>query len=440
MRKERANKRNVTQALARVPSRPIETTAEPVLCSSAAHDIRPRVHVLGLPHTIVSEAFSHCAFTGKVLRMPSVLPDYRVIEYSNGASASNAAEHVQVFSQQQLESFGGGSLESLQACCTVTLSHDGDLQQAWLSLVIRELRKRVRCGDVIAITYPFENYSKLVQQFPDCVVIETGIGYSWAPFGAYRVFESETWRAWHFGKWCGENGALGVFPDYKPAVCSAVVPNYYNVEDWALGLGLGMHALGTQEPRLVQDGAPGEQPYALFAGRMASAKGIEIVNALAERFPALTFVVASGEAFLPDRFPAKNVRFIGRVDSRAELAAWMGGALCTLVPSRFHEPFGGVAVESLLCGTPVLCSDWAAFTETVQSGQGALYDDGLRCNDLHEFEHGLRHLLDNAEDWNIGREQRQARARARYGLEPVALKYKSAIEMFRRMHAEGLKP
>lgn len=440
MRKARANKRKtitvIDDPIARSAQVPLPDEARGI----AVLDQRPRVHVLGLPHTIVSEAFSHCAFTGKVLRMPSVLPDYRVIEYSNGRSSSKAAEHVQVFSQQQLESFGGGSLESLQACCTVTLSHDGDLQQAWLSLVIRELRKRVRAGDVIAITYPFENYSKLVQQFPDCVVIETGIGYSWAPFGAYRVFESETWRAWHFGKWCGENGALGVFPDYKPAVCSAVVPNYYNVEDWVLGLGLGMHALGTQEPRPVQDGAPGELPYVFFAGRMASAKGIEIVNALAERFPALTFVVASGEAFLPDRFPAKNVRFIGRVDSRAELAAWMGGALCTLVPSRFHEPFGGVAVESLLSGTPVLCSDWAAFTETVQSGQGALYDDGLRCNDLHEFVSALEHVQANAEDWNIGRERRQARARERFGLETVSLKYKAAIEMFRRMHAEGLRP
>jgi glycosyltransferase involved in cell wall biosynthesis len=395
-------------------------------------DQRPRVHVLGLPHTIVSEAFSHCAFTGKVLRMPSVLPDYRVIEYSNGCSSSKAAEHVQVFSQQQLESYGGGSLESLQACCTVTLASDGDLQQAWLALTIRELRKRARAGDVIAITYPFENYHKLVQAFPECVVVETGIGYSWAPFGAYRVFESETWRAWHFGKWCGENGALGDFPTYTPANCSAVVPNYYDVEQWPLGLGQGWDWLA-ERPSV-----PGaaSTPYVFFAGRMASAKGIEIVNALAERFDELTFVVASGEAFLPDRFPAKNVQFIGRVDSRAEMADWMGGALCTLVPSRFHEPFGGVAVESLLCGTPVLCSDWAAFTETVQSG----YDDGLRCNDLHEFVSALAHVQANAEDWNIGRERRQARARERFGLEPVSLKYKAAIEMFRRMHADGLKP
>lgn len=411
---------------------------EPPSC--AAQDMRPRVHVLGLPHTIVSEAFSHCAFTGKILRLPLVLPDYHVIEYSNGESESAAAEHARVFSRDDLVRFGGGTFELLQERCTTQLTLDGELQQAWLMLVMRELRARVRSGDVIAVTYPFANYDKVVQAFPDCVCVETGIGYSWGPFGAYRVFESETWRAWHFGRYCGENGGLGAFPNYAPACCSAVVPNYYDAEQWPLGDGQGS-MFGEQ-----LQGQPA--PYVFFAGRMASSKGIEIVNALAESQPALTFVVASGEAFLPDRLSAPNIRFIGRVDKRADMAAWMGGALCTLVPSRFHEPFGGVAVESLLCGTPVLCSDWAAFTETVRGvdHRNSAYannpaGDGMRCNDVAEFKLGLAHLLETPA-WNSAesRAARRTRAQERFGLEPVSELYKAAIEMFRRMHAEGLKP
>ncbi len=46
----------------------------------------------------------------------------------------------------------------------------------------------------------------------------------------------------------------------------------------------------------------------------------------------------------------------------------MGGALALLTPTYYVEPFGGVAVEAQLCGTPVLASDWGAFTETVQVG------------------------------------------------------------------------
>lgn len=444
MRKPKANKGRRYQV--GIIDDPIKRTEQVALPESARGiavlDQCPRVHVLGLPHTIVSEAFSHCAFTGKVLRLPLVLPDYHVIEYSNGASESKAAEHVQVFSQAQLEQYGGGSFESLQKCCTVTLCRDTDLQAAWLALVMRELRSRLRAGDVIAVPYPFDGYSKLVQQFPDCIVVETGIGYSAGPFGAYRIFESETWRAWHFGRYLGDNGTLGPFPQYAAGCCSAVVPNYYDAEQWPLGLGKG-----TDNPDLPCEIAP-DAPYVFFAGRMTSSKGIEIVNALAERFPDLSFVVASGEDFLPDRMPAQNIRFIGRVDSRADMAAWMGGALCTLVPSRYHEPFGGVAVESLLCGTPVLCSDWAAFTETVRGvdHRNSAYalnpaGDGMRCNDLTEFDHGLQHLLATPE-WNDldSRDSRRKRAQDRFGLEPVASLYRAALEMFRRMHAEGLRP
>ena len=427
MRKPRANKHPAEQHVIK------HTQREPQAGGSAEIDTRPRVHVLGLPHTIVSEGFSHCAYTGKVLRLPLVLPGYHVIEYSNGISASAAAEHVQIFSTDQLTGFAGGTLASLQEQCTVTLLHDTDLQTAWLALVMRELRKRLRAGDVIAIPYVFKGCEQLVSAFPDCVVVETGIGYSYQPFGAYRVYESETWRAWHFGRYC-EGGGLGSHPNYAPATCSAVVPNYYDEVQWALGEARGV----TLDEKDVPVTARGNlaTPYVFFAGRMASSKGIEIVNALALLFPLLVFVVASGEAFLPDRLSAPNIRFIGRVDSRVELAAWYGGALCTLTPSRFHEPFGGVAVESLLCGTPVLCSDWAAFTETVREG------DGLRCNDLYEFNVALKHVVENPEEWQSisSRSQRQDRATARYGLAAVTEKYDAALTMFRRMHAEGLKP
>lgn len=52
------------------------------------------LHVVGLPHTIVNQDYSHCAFTGKVLRFAKMMQahGWHVIEYSNGASASDAAE------------------------------------------------------------------------------------------------------------------------------------------------------------------------------------------------------------------------------------------------------------------------------------------------------------------------------------------------------------
>jgi glycosyltransferase involved in cell wall biosynthesis len=58
----------------------------------------------------------------------------------------------------------------------------------------------------------------------------------------------------------------------------------------------------------------------------------------------------------------------------------MGKARAILAPSRYLEPFGGVAVEAQLMGTPVISSDWGGFSETVEHGK-----TGFRCRTLSQF-------------------------------------------------------
>ncbi len=53
------------------------------------------------------------------------------------------------------------------------------------------------------------------------------------------------------------------------------------------------------------------------------------------------------------------------VKERNEL---MGKAHAILVPTTYIEPFGAVAVEAQLCGTPAIASDWGAFGETIREG------------------------------------------------------------------------
>ena len=38
------------------------------------------------------------------------------------------------------------------------------------------------------------------------------------------------------------------------------------------------------------------------------------------------------------------------------------------MPTRFCEPFGGVAVEAQMCGTPVIASAFGGMTESVEHG------------------------------------------------------------------------
>lgn len=399
-----------------------------------AIDVRPTVHVIGLHHTIPSEAFSHCAFTGKVLRFPLVLHEagYRVVEYANGASQSAADEKVSIWSTDQLSKFAGGD-KALFAKTTNGLDSDTELRELFGLMVQREMRSRVKPGDIVAHVFGCTaSAQRIVKAFPEAIHVETGIGYSSGPFGAYRIFESESWRAWHMGHYSmTQNGGGGTWPNFPEMTTTQVVPNYYDEKDWPVGDGEGW----------PQDSARGIKPgpYVIWVGRLGSIKGIEVVNALAHAMPELTFKCVSGDvltdAMRNARLNAPNIQWIGRVSARSDLAALYGGALCTIAPSMFWEPFGGVAVESLMCGTPVLCPDYAAFVETVSDAE-----DGVRCGPPGDYLEGLKVIQDPTFGTATARSLRRDRAIERFGIKAVGLRYKAALGAIRRWHSHGLKP
>jgi glycosyltransferase involved in cell wall biosynthesis len=94
---------------------------------------------------------------------------------------------------------------------------------------------------------------------------------------------------------------------------------------------------------------------------------------------------------------------------RAEL---MGGALAVMTPSQFPEPFCLVAIEAQMCGTPVLTTDWGAFTETVEQGV-----TGYRCNTVDEFVRGVK------EAKALDRDAIRERAIRLYSYDAVAPQY-----------------
>ena len=67
-----------------------------------------------------------------------------------------------------------------------------------------------------------------------------------------------------------------------------------------------------------------------------------------------------------------GIQYVGEVATAAKLQL-LGAARCLLNPLRWHEPFGMVMIESLACGTPVVCRPMGAAPEIVTDGvTGAL--------------------------------------------------------------------
>jgi glycosyltransferase involved in cell wall biosynthesis len=65
----------------------------------------------------------------------------------------------------------------------------------------------------------------------------------------------------------------------------------------------------------------------------------------------------------------------------------MGEAILTFVPTLYIEPFGGVAVEAMMTGCPVLTTDWGAFSENVLHGI-----TGFKCHTLDDFLWSAKHI------------------------------------------------
>jgi glycosyltransferase involved in cell wall biosynthesis len=311
--------------------------------------------MVGLFHTVPAERFSHCAFTGKVLRFPAMMQAlgknrYEVVEYANEGSESAAAVKVPILSDKEFVKLYPPRKESEFVGGYAKIGGAG--HKAFEGKLIRELAKRVQRGDIIC--HPFGRaHMRLVEMFPEAIHVETGIGYSDAPFGCdARIYETNAWRSYHLGK-------HGEGPGNCNLPTSYVVPNYYDEKEWHRSTAISF-----------------QRPYVLMLGRICEAKGIETFLELALNWPEamkrhgvpdVDFRIAGqgDPKQIKHAIDASNgrIRYHGSVSGPMRKAL-VSGASCMVMPSRFVEPFGGAGVEGLMCGVPLVASDIGGFPET----------------------------------------------------------------------------
>jgi glycosyltransferase involved in cell wall biosynthesis len=126
----------------------------------------------------------------------------------------------------------------------------------------------------------------------------------------------------------------------------------------------------------------GDGGYLAFAGRMAPEKGpdLAVETAKAAGWPLrLAGPVETRHSRFFDEVMAgvgdDRIEYVGDL-SREGLRDFLADARATLMPLRWHEPFGLVVVESLAVGTPVVAWRMGAMPEIVDEAEtGFLVDD-----------------------------------------------------------------
>ena len=131
---------------------------------------------------------------------------------------------------------------------------------------------------------------------------------------------------------------------------------------------------------------PDNPPYLAFLGRMSPEKGPHLAIEIAKRTGwhlkmAGKIDPVDREFFTKEIEPSidgKQIEFLGEFNHQQKCPL-MGGAVATLFPITWQEPFGLVMAESMAVGTPVIAMALGSTPEVIEDDK-----TGFLCNSVEE--------------------------------------------------------
>ena len=368
------------------------------------------LHVLSFPHTSTTEEFVGCAYTSRVRRFCQMMTggDRRVILYGSELNDAPCDEHVVAVSEERRQQWFGAHDEN-------DLSRGGfdwNPQSPWWSemnaRIVGEMAGRLDQHDIICFSQG-RSQQLVADAFPSVIGAEIMVGYEGImtdprPSPIAAAYESHTHR--HF--------VAGLQGWRFPREYDAVIPNQFDPDEFPAG-----------------DGGD----YLLFMGRLVGGKAPQVAGMVADALNMKLVVAGAGATAWGDGFvessevrvEARDLEYVGTVGVE-ERARLMGGAAVTLMPTIYQEPFGGVAVESMMCGTPVVGKDFGAFVETISEGVS-----GFTFSTLQEAVDATEKAMDL--DRRLCREY----ALGGYSLDAVAPMYERWFGNLDSLWADGWK-
>lgn len=364
-----------------------------------------RLHIPAIPHTITCDEFSHCAFTGKVLRFAPMMMSrgFEVYHYGIETSIPNATKNIQLlkkeeWNQLRIESYKKIhpelEMEEIKNKLTDEKSFVGDLGNCSTPLY-KEFNRRFkqmlslyyRSKDTDIVCFPFGYAHEEGIKDLNVVSVETGIGYP-ESYKQFRIFESYAY--------------LHTAMEKEKKQCQHywfVIPNYYNILEWPLNLYPNKKKIG-------------------FFGRICQIKGCNIIYEVAIKFPHVEFILCGQGDSEPFLSKSDNIKYKPPIHGK-ERGKYLSELTALLAPSIYVEPFCGVNVEAQLCGTPVITNDFGAFVETIEP-----FKTGMFCHTLADFCQAVQMALDDKFD----RQYIHERAVKKYDMYNVAKQYEYAFK------------
>lgn len=356
-----------------------------------------RFHVMSLPHTVTTPEFSACAYTMKVLKFCKMMYNrgHYILHYGHEDSIVQCHEKVDLITNDDFEKTYGNHNWKKEF---FKFDSNDYCHQKFNSLAIIELLKRIQKGDFVLIFWGQGHWkiADIISKDGRAFVVEPGIGYT-NSFCKYRIFES----------YAVAHHTYGLQNNHNPSFYHCIVPNYFDVGEFEF--------------------KPEKQDYCLFLGRISTCKGVHIIIDATKRTNNKLVIAGQGDLKLNVGYAEtpEHVEYVGYagIEKRKNL---MANAKCLIIMSDYVEPFGGVVVEAMLSGTPVITPDWGAFVETVLHGI-----TGYRVRTMEQLVWAINNI--HKIDPKICRQW----AEDNYSLETISKRYEEYFYQLSNLWKEG---
>lgn len=317
------------------------------------------LHVVCLPHTTLTEKDSSCAYSMKILKFVPMMQaeGCRVILYGPDEIDCVPDDHVVITTEADRLRWGYGGPSGYDT--TTAFEWDASAPYWFESMTratdaMRERMPQDRRGHFLCLATSTQSMvadAICGPRWNNPTVCEFGVGYIGVDTRSWAAYESYAWMHSVYGiRGIGDGRAF-----------DRVIPNFFDASQFSVA----------RKPRC---------DYLLYIGRIIQRKGPHVAADIARRVGLPLYVAGPGATHVSEGLIVTqegiriegDVHHIGPVgfEDRNDL---MRNAAATIVPTLYIEPFGGVAVEAMLAGCPVVASDWGAFTELVTSDVGARF-------------------------------------------------------------------